>query len=387
MKIKFILIVLLGLSVKTIGQVNMLLNIPGRLQWDNANGYCGETSIQMSALYYGNYICENVCRNVAGGELLVAGNDTDALSAFSLTYDEWDYNQTMPQYQSYLIWAKQHLYKKHPVIITVYIKGLTDPDYDHIIPAIGFTAANVNSYNAADNLMFNDCYNSAYFTRSFSSIWDTRNMTGNGATYEYCIPKNVDYGVAVTGIKDFQHETKPIHLAIDSWDEPNVSIGASPKMLHATITADSLETSLQYALLRYNNYQNVPSCNFSPLTADAAIYFTANGPTKMFTDSFMSNTAVFYRCIPYVYSGNAEIATEDKDQFDVIPNLASNSFTISVPASAKQIMILNSSGQVIQNSAVEKKTKFNFKLTGSGIYFIQIITDKRTIIKKMVVTS
>jgi hypothetical protein len=34
------------------------LDIPVRLQWENDHGYCGETSIQSCALYYGNYISQ-----------------------------------------------------------------------------------------------------------------------------------------------------------------------------------------------------------------------------------------------------------------------------------------------------------------------------------------
>jgi hypothetical protein len=364
-------------------QINVLLDIPGRLQWDNANGFCGETSIQMSALYYGNYICENITRTLAGGELLVAENDTTALRKLSLTYDEWDYNQSTPQYQNYLVWAKKHLNNHHPVIITVYVKGSSDPDYDHIIPAIGFSAASVNTYNDADDLIYLSCYDSLYFTRTFASIWDTRSMNGNGATYDYCIPKNVDYGVAVTGIKDVQNVTRPVHLDIDSWDEPNISLGASPKMLHATITIDSLTNGQQYALLRYNSYLNVPSSNFNPLTADAAKYFTASGSTKMYTDSFMSNTATFYRCIPYVYSGIQDPVTETV--FTVFPNPAKNSFTVAYPSSAKQLYIYNSMGQMIESTDVKNGNNIAFTLNEEGVYFIQIISSLGVMTKKIIV--
>lgn len=175
-------------------QVSTLLDMPGRLQWDNNNGYCGENSILAIGMYYGNYVSEIVGRRLAGGELLIASNDATAFNALSFTYDEWDYNQVTPQYQNYLVWVKQHLNNKQPVIITVYIKGMSDPDYDHIIPAIGFNAATVNSYNGNDQLTYNSNYDSIPFTRTFASIFDTRTMAGNGAAYDYCIPKNVDYG-------------------------------------------------------------------------------------------------------------------------------------------------------------------------------------------------
>ena len=307
-------------SMSVSGQVSRQLDIPGRLQWDNANGYCGETAIQMIGLYYGNYISQDICRTVAGGELLISVNDEAALDSFSFTHQEWDYNQPTPQYTGYLVWVKQHLYNYHPVIITAYIKGLSDPDYDHIIPAVGFSATDTGTFNNADELMYNSCYDSAFFTRTFQSVWDTRSMNGNGATYDYCIPKNVDYGCAVTGIKDSLKVTKPVSLSIDRWDEPNVTLGQLPVMMHATATMSGLTIGSQYALLRYNGYTYVPSANFSPLHADGVFYFTASAPTETYTDSFMSHTAVFYRCIPYNTTGTGKEVTTDNFGLNVYPN-------------------------------------------------------------------
>ena len=279
------------------------MDIPGRSQWNNADGYCGEMSIQMIGLYYGNYISEDIVRTVAGGELLVGVNDEAAVDSFRFTHDEWDYNnQPNPQYKNYLVWLKQHLYYNHPVIITVYIQGLSDPDYDHIIPAIGFTSPDTTTFNSTDSLMYNTCFDSSYFTRSFASIWDTRSMNGNGATYQYCIPKQVDYGCAVTGNMDSANITLPVNLTLDRWDEPNVTLGDSPVMLHAIATISGLAVDSQYALLRYNTFTHVPTSNFNPQTADEAFYFTATASTKTYVDSFMSHTATFYRCIPYTYT-------------------------------------------------------------------------------------
>src|ERR1700739_3398913 len=103
-----------------LAQVSTMLNIPPRLQWPNNDGYCGENSIQMCGLYYGDYISEGLCRNVAGSELLIYVNDTIALDKLSFTYAEWDPNLKSPQYMNYLDWVKQYLNKKQPVIIAVY---------------------------------------------------------------------------------------------------------------------------------------------------------------------------------------------------------------------------------------------------------------------------
>ena len=290
------------------GQVTHKLNIPGRLQWDNANGYCGETSIQMIGLYYGNYISQNICRTIAGGTQLLIGNNNGetTIDKLAFTFEEWDFNKASPQYQNYLVWIKKQLNNCHPVIITVFIKGMKDEDYDHIIPAIGFSSTDTTTFHDADQLIFNSCYDSTYFTRTFQSAWDLRTMTGNGATNNYCIPKNVNFGCAITGNKDEQHVTKPIHLTIDRWNEPNVSIGELPVLVNAKITIDSLTLGNKYALLRYDNYTTVPSTGFNPAGATSVVYFSASGTSQVFSDSFMSNKAIFFRCIPYNYSSNTQ---------------------------------------------------------------------------------
>jgi hypothetical protein len=374
-----------AISTNLSAQVSSLLDIPGRLQWDNANGYCGETSIQMIALYYGNYISQDVCRTVAGGEVLIGDDNGEvALDNLSFTIDEWDYNQATPQYQNYLIWAKQHLYNNHPVIITVFVQGMSDPYYDHIIPAIGFTGADVNSYNNTDELMFNDCYDASYYTRTFQSIWDTRSMSGNGATYEYCIPRDEDYGCAVTGIKDDQHVTRPVHLTLDRWDEPNVTLGESAELVNATITIDSLTIGEKYALLRYNNYTLVPSTGFDPAGANTAIYFTASATTATFSDSFMSNTSAFYRCIPYDYSSLPQQTLTDDDKFIIYPNPAKDILTIESPENTN-IEIINSQGQTVKSiTSTGLKCFIDINELADGIYTIRMKTDKKIVTQKFI---
>jgi hypothetical protein len=373
------------LTISSFAQVSTMLNIPPRIQWPNNNGYCGENSIQMCGLYYGDYISEGLCRNVAGSELLIYVNDTIALDKLSFTYTEWDPNPPSPQYTSYLDWVKQYLNKKQPVIIVVYINGLSDPDYDHIIPAIGFRATSVNTYTASDSLTYNSNFDTTPFTRRFSTIYDTRSMKANGATYSYCIPQNVDYGVAVTGNKDPGHVTRPVHIVLDSNDEPNVSLGAKARMMKAKVIADSLTIGKGYALLRYNNYKTVPSTGFSPLNASSTVYFTAGAVTKTVVDSFMSDTAVFYRCIPYVSTGIEEVASDCRAI--VYPNPNNGQFTIESPEISGQssVEVYNVIGEKIYDASLPQTPKgafgnINLSTQAPGVYFYKIISAKGELI-------
>lgn len=367
--------------VDAYSQISTRLAIPPRLQWPNNDGYCGENSIQMCGLYYGNYISEGMCRRVAGGELLIYVNDTIALNAFSFTYSEWDPNAATPQYKNYLDWVKGFLYNKQPVIITVYVSGGTDPDYDHIIPAIGFYGKSVNTYTSTDSLTYNTNFDTVPFTTEFSAIYATRAGAGNSAPNPYYIPENTDYGVAVTGIKDPGKVTRPVHITLDSNEEPNVSLGVPPCILRATITCDSLTIGKSYALLRYNEYVKVPSTGFTPSGANSAVYFTASAITHTVIDSFMSDTAVFYRCIPYVATGINELA--DMQNALVYPNPTTGLLNIELPEGAEDYSIVNELGEVIESGTCNNSRTHQLYIATNGTYFIRFIKNGNVLVKKV----
>jgi len=371
------------LSFNLYSQANRILNIPGRIQWERNGGYCGETSIQMIGLYYGNYISQDITRKLAGGEFLVGKNDEIAINALSFTYEKWDYNQPIPQYQNYLIWLKRQLFNYHPVIITLYIKGMSDPDYDHIVPAIGFSAKDISTFNNTDELIFNDCFTYSFYTRSFQSIWDTRSMNNNGISNTYCIPKNIAFGCSITGNKDEKNETKPVHLTIDQANEPDVAKGESPVLLNATITIDSLTIGKKYALLRYNDYNKVPSSGFNPAEAASAIYFTASAENQILSDLFMSNNAVFYRCISYNFNGIDELFINE-NKFNLYPNPANDYLIIESPKNSI-IEIINSKGITIKYiTFTNSKNTLDLNEFNSGIYIIKLISNERVMIKKFI---
>jgi len=302
-RISFLLSLIVCLSsINTYVEASILLDIPPRHQWENNQGYCGSCSVQQVALYYGTYVSQYVCRAIINPnqseQVLVGVNMSTLLDALSLKYESWNYEiHSPPQYRDYLVWGTQHLNNRVPVIITAYIRGMSDPDYDHIMVATGFNAVDPNSYDSNNQIIYNDCFSSSSITRSFGSLYDDRSMQGNGAIYEYCIPKQYDYGCAVTGIKDIEGVTLPVYLSIDSWDEPNVTIGEAPIQLNATIRVSLLTVGRSYLLLRYDDYRKVPSRDFHNSSFNSARSFVATDTTHYFDDQFMSNAVVVYRCI------------------------------------------------------------------------------------------
>ena len=135
------------------------------------------------------------------------------------------------------------------------------------------------------------------YTRTFLTIWATR-IGANYGAYEYYIPKNKDYGCAVTGVKDASGTLLPVSLKLNRWDEPNVSQGKAPAILTATLKIRSLTAGNSYALLRYNTYANVPTSGYLASSYDTKTVFTATNTSHSLTDTFLSDKIVIYRCVP-----------------------------------------------------------------------------------------
>jgi hypothetical protein len=279
-----------------------LLPIAPRQQWNENNGYCGETSIQSCALYFGTYVSQYRVRAFINpdqqSELLVGVNEQTALRALHLTFEQWNSRNPVPQWQSYLAWAKRAIQKGAPVIGTMYIKGMTDLDYDHIVPIVGYRSSfNTRRYHGSDTLLFNDNFNTATLARTFGTLAATR-RSANSGRFNYSIPSRVDYGCAVTGIVDTLRETVPVRLQVDRSSEPDLIAGAQPVTMNATLTIQSLVPGKTYSLLRYDDPARVPDSGFLAQGGYTSTRtFTATTATQTMTDQFLSSGVVTYRCV------------------------------------------------------------------------------------------
>jgi hypothetical protein len=280
------------------------LPIPARVQWQNSNGYCGETSIQSIALYYGTWASQQLVRTLAGGtQVLVGTNSPQVLTALQLTFTQWDNSVAAPQFQGFLVWLKGNLALGYPAYFGAYLTdGNNDPDYDHIMPATGIAYTTLPTYDAADVLTYNDNFGDQIM-RPASALSATRASCAYSSTQGGCIPQDVDYGIAVTGVVDPQHVTFPVGLSVPSPSEPNVSTGASPASLTGTVTVSGLAAGGKYSLLRYDDYTKVPAAASAAGYASSSYThrtdFTATGPTWTLVDpaTFSSDGSATYRCV------------------------------------------------------------------------------------------
>lgn len=280
------------------------LDIPPRQQWENDGGYCGETSIQAVGLYYGAWISQQVARTVAGGELLIGVNDDKALDALHLAHTTWDTASAQPQFESFMAWVKSHLEQRVPVVYAIYLTdGINDPDYDHIVPAMGITAASASGYSAADTLISSDNFGDR-IERSIGGLSATRRSCASSSTQGGCVPRDVDYGFAITGISDARSATLPVRIKVPVDREPNVSVGEAAVQLTASVTVSGLQSGHNYALLRYDDYTKVPTdaaaADFLTSSYSHRVDFTATGAEWTYADpvNFVSSGATYYRCVP-----------------------------------------------------------------------------------------
>lgn len=293
------------LRAQTVGTTAVTVRLPiaPRLQWDELDGYCGECCIQQAALYFGTYVSQYICRGIINpnqkSQLLVGLNEQQVLSALRLGSVAFAYSRVpSPQFPAYLVWLKQHLSLLRPVLITAFVRGLNDPDYDHIMLATGFTGQDTVNYNPADQLAFNDCFNPLVFTRPAAKLSDNRRMRANGAKYEFCIPSTICYGCAVTGIQDTSRLALPVQISMATWSEPDLMAGAAPVMLNGTVTVSGLIPGKSYSLYRYNDYRVVPTTNYAKSKYSSALNFVASVASVSFQVTIPSNGVAVFRCLP-----------------------------------------------------------------------------------------
>ncbi len=218
----------------TKGLRDVLLNIPARRMWGwtgGVDGYCGETSIQSSLIYYGNYASQEqygqLYRHVSGNyhltrgtylvlsgtfcrvryadgnaELILSVNDAKAAKALKLQYEEWNYQSKQPQKKAFTTWLKKNLDAGYPVTAGFYLKQQGgDADFDHIMIIIGYSVDNSGNVNG---IYHNDYYLDQVVYAP--DVFATRNectMKNPTQPYQYCLPTNVDYAYEKTLGFDF----------------------------------------------------------------------------------------------------------------------------------------------------------------------------------------
>jgi len=86
-------------------------------------------------------------------------------------------------------------------------------------------------------------------------------------------------------------------------------------------------------------------------------------------------------------TGTNETDASNNNLLMLLPNPNKGKFTLTDSSVPAQIQILNSLGQIIQQTKVDNKTNIDFKIDGRGIYFLQLTSARETIVKEIVVSD
>lgn len=311
------------------------MNVQSRQQWGDSGGFCGSMSIQAIAMNYGCWISQSQVRRAAGpggghgdpenGYEILHTNIEGALDTLKLTHTTFDYNSSLPQTSRYLSYLKKELSAGHPVVWMIMCKGDSHDtygiaDYDHVEPVWGiFSNHSLNDTTVyPDDVIVHGADYGAYHTtegpslyRTMSSLPDSKAMDGNckdaqpgvGRNEYYpCVPsKTKDYGFAITGVvENMVHKSKPLFLAVNLFDEPDVYAGAPPTQLEGTITVSELTPGTDYTLYRWNDYHNVPTdTEYADSAYTSKHTFTATSSTYVYADpaGIESSETTYYRCV------------------------------------------------------------------------------------------
>jgi hypothetical protein len=308
--------------------------IPPRLQWNANYGYCGETSFISAGLYYGQYLSQYDARAIAsndtpqyeeGSQLLLGVNDRRAAVKMHLTYSEWMPGRGATA-SSFLTWVKSEVILGYPVIIGVYTNEYRfyrdtnatagDSKYDHIVMVTGVTSNHPLTlpavYYANDIITFSD--NGTWtgtthgqpqyiFHYPFGSFQATRQQANSSDGNIYSLPDATrDFGIAITGVSDSDHETVPVRVGTSvNYERPSIrnhsNVQPKPMPLTLTVTMSDLQRGVTYHLYRYDSVADVPNSAFNAKRAAASQTwtFTASSTTRTISQSIVSSDEVIYR--------------------------------------------------------------------------------------------
>lgn len=303
-----------------------ILNVPPRRMWgwggwsDNMIGYCGESSFQICAVYYGNYFSQEQILKAGGGTFLLQTNDDVVCAKLHMTATEYFPPNDASIYDM-LKWVKQTIDKKYPIILGAFCNEPDgDPSFDHQVVIVGY---NKGTQNFPETLYLNDTYNishwpldcslgpyecksegascptgtNAYYSGSplypsapwpkcyvrrddFSCSADVQH-----APYDIGIPNIINIAdgtgpaqnafLAITGNVDPYKELYPCWLGMNSHFEPNWGIEdagtdndgnvvplGNPKPISCKVYIENLTVGKNYSLLRFDNPDDVPNGNF-----------------------------------------------------------------------------------------------------------------------------
>lgn len=312
-------------------------DIPPRLQWNENNGYCGETSFISAGMHFGQYCSQFTARSIASpgipqhhpdAQLLLGVNDRSAAKRMRLDAIEF-LNRSQRSSREFLAWVKSRTLLGEVVIIGVFNNvtrleeppSLADPEYDHIVPVLEigsqfpfdtrhslFIPSDV--ITISDNGLYGPVGEPPVYPYLFAyrmvNFLGTRFQANRPNGPMYLLknrPKN--YGISIRGVLDLDGVTVPVRLSSNTNREPEIAHGSNtppapePIKLFARVTLP--DPSVAYNLYRYDDFAKVPVAGFNARAGDAVQSWRipANSGNIFEVElDVLSNETVIFRAVP-----------------------------------------------------------------------------------------
>ncbi len=243
----------------------------------------------------------------ARSQLLLGVNDLAAARRMKLEAHPFVAAGPAPTVAEFLSWAKYELLAGHVPIIGVFNnvtrlgepKSLADPIYDHIVPLLAIDSVAppnpFTGYDSKDKLTLSDNglfgrrgHHPFLFTYRFGNFAKTRRQADapNGPLYsEKATPPN--YGTSITGIRDPEGVTVPVHLSSSSRGEgarnrPRLKHRPRGSKIQLTARAKLPDRHAAYDVYLYRAFRDVPTRDFNAHAAAAVRHWhiPAGHPTR-----------------------------------------------------------------------------------------------------------
>jgi hypothetical protein len=156
-----------------------------------------------------------------------------------------------------------------------------------------------------------------------------------------------------------------------------ITIIPLPSQPIITQTGTDLQASTATSYQWYFNGAIIPGATaqvYTP-TQDGDYTVVISGPNGCY------NTSAIY---PFLVTG-VQTVQPQRDEIRVFPNPNTGNFRVVLPKEDCKIVITNSIGQVILQKILSGEPEHDFQLNQSGVYFIEVSTQKAKFVKKMVV--
>jgi len=279
------------------GHVKLDIN---NVRWDihrpsphNEGGFCGETTIQMGALYYGMYFPQMVTHDAGTPEKidLHAADISLAMTKINMNFDKYmdDFGDNEDPnkeglyngYDVYFDWMREQLDNNTPVFVGVKRSPDIHPNWfvDHFVLLIGYSDS---------TFQFNSNTEEGQIKFTYDILTDNKHRG-----YTFKNHNNRRFAYSITGM-EYTKDSIPVRLNLQEFK--------SFEEVVVEGRIDALDDTKSYSLLRYDTYEKIKGIEDYSLgnlidVADQSLIIQSEDGLFKFEETLNREDVYMYYCI------------------------------------------------------------------------------------------